>query len=145
MLIVAKYMHVMPTKPQTIDEYLAPLSSQTRAALEKLRKTIRSAAPQAAECIGYQVPSFRLGGRWLVAFGAATKHCSFYPGAWPIEAHKDELKSYDISKGTIRFPPDSPLPATLVRKLVKTRITENTTGQKARKLDNTGRSNRGNQ
>ena len=60
----------------------------------------------------------------LVAFGAAANHCAFYPGAFPIEAHKDELKAYDISKGTIRFPADSPLPATLVRKLVRTRIAE---------------------
>jgi uncharacterized protein YdhG (YjbR/CyaY superfamily) len=114
----------MSTGPQTIDEYLAPLSNDKRAALEKLRKAIKSAAPKAEECISYQVPAFRLGGRMLVAFGAAANHCAFYPGAFPVEAHKDELKAYDTSKGTIRFQADSPLPATLVRKLVKTRITE---------------------
>ena len=114
----------MSTKPQTIDEYLAPLSSEKRAALEKLRRAIKSAAPNAEECISYQIPGFRLGGRLLVAFGAATNHCAFYPGALPVEAHKEELKAYGTSKGTIRFPADSPLPATLVRKLVKTRIAE---------------------
>jgi uncharacterized protein YdhG (YjbR/CyaY superfamily) len=110
--------------PQTIDEYLAPLSNEKRAALEKLRKDIKSAAPKAEECISYQVPGFRLFGRLLVSFGAAANHCAFYPGAYPIEAHKDELKGYSTSKGTIRFPADKPLPPTLVRKLVKSRIAE---------------------
>jgi uncharacterized protein YdhG (YjbR/CyaY superfamily) len=114
----------MSAKPQTIDEYLAPLSKEKRAALEKLRRAIKSAAPKAEECISYQIPAFRLGGRLLVAFGAAANHCAFYPGALPVAAHKSELKGYDTSKGTIRFPADRPLPATLVRKLVKTRIAE---------------------
>ena len=114
----------MSAKPQTIDEYLAPLSNEKRAALEKLRRAIKSAAPKAEECISYQIPAFRLGGRLLVAFGAAANHCAFYPGAFPVKAHKDELKAYDTSKGTIRFQADSPLPATLVRKLVRTRIAE---------------------
>jgi uncharacterized protein YdhG (YjbR/CyaY superfamily) len=114
----------MAVKSRTIDEYLVPLSSEKRAALEKLRTAIRSAAPDAEECISYDVPGFRLGGRLLVSFGAATNHCAFYAGAFPIQAHKDELKTYDTSKGTIRFQAGSPLPATLVRKLVKTRIAE---------------------
>jgi uncharacterized protein YdhG (YjbR/CyaY superfamily) len=114
----------MSARPQTIDEYLVPLSNEKRAALEKLRRAITSAAPKAEECICYQVPAFRLGGRMLVAFGAAANHCAFYPGAFPVKAHKNELKAYDTSKGTIRFQADSPLPATLVRKLVKTRIAE---------------------
>jgi uncharacterized protein YdhG (YjbR/CyaY superfamily) len=108
-------------KPQTIDEYLARLSDEQRAALEKLRRDIKSAAPKAEECISYQIPGFRFGGRLLVSFGAAENHCAFYPGALPVETHKDELKAYKTSKGTIRFQADSPLPATLVRKLVKSR------------------------
>ena len=111
-------------KPQTIDEYLAALSKEKRAALEKLRRAIKSAAPKAEECISYQIPAFRLGGRMLVAFGAWGNHCAFYPGAHPVEAHKDELKAYNTSKGTIHFQADTPLPATLVRKLIKTRIAE---------------------
>jgi uncharacterized protein YdhG (YjbR/CyaY superfamily) len=114
----------MSNKPTTIDEFLARLSNEKREALEKLRRAIKSAAPKAEECVSYGVPAFRLDGKLLVAFGATTNHCSFYPGAHPIKAHKDELKPYDTSKGTIRFPPDRPLPATLVRKLVKTRIAE---------------------
>src|SRR5882672_2235708 len=109
-------------KPQTIDEYLAPLSSEKRAALEKLRSAIKSAAPKAEECISYGIPGFRLGGRLLVSFGAAEKHCAFYPGAHPVKTHQNELKAYDTDKGTIRFQPEHPLPATLVRKLVRTRI-----------------------
>lgn len=109
---------------KTIDEYLAPLSAKKRAALEKLRRDIKFAAPGAVECIAYQIPAFRLDGRMLVAFGAAAKHCAFYPGAHPVEAHKNDLKAYDTSKGTIRFQADKPLPSTLVRKLVKSRIAE---------------------
>jgi uncharacterized protein YdhG (YjbR/CyaY superfamily) len=120
----------MKTKPQTIDEYLAPLSREKRAALEKLRRTIKSAAPKAEECISYGIPGFRLGERLLVSFGAAAKHCAFYPGAYPLKAHQDELKVYDTSKGTIRFPANSPLPTTLVRKLVQSRIEEHAAKQR---------------
>ena len=108
-------------KTKTVDEYLAALSLDKRAALEKLRRAIRGAVPRAEECISYQLPAFRLDGRMLVWYGAGANHCAFYPGA-VVEAHKNELKDYDISKGTIRFQPDNPLPATLVRKLVKARM-----------------------
>lgn len=119
----------MLTKPRTIEEYLAPLSKEKRAALEKLRRDIKSAAPKAEECISYQLPSFRLDGRMLVSFAAWANHCAFYPGSFPLEVHQKELKTYDTSKGTLRFPVDSPLPATLVRKLVKARITQNAAKQ----------------
>ena len=112
-------------KAKSIDEYLAALSDDQRAALEKLRKTIRAAAPKAEECISYQLPAFRLNGM-LVAFGATANHCAFYPmSSSTVETHKDELKDYETSKGAIRFQPDEPLPAALVRKLVKARIAEN--------------------
>jgi len=117
-------MSVRMTSPQSIGDYLAPLSVETRAALQHLRRAIKAAAPKAVECISYGIPAFRLDGRVLVHMGAATKHCAFYPGAHPIEVHKKALVAYDTSKGTIRFPPDAPLPATLVRKLVKARIAE---------------------
>ena len=113
-----------PSTPKTIAEYLAPLSGEKRAALQKLRKAIKAAAPKAQECISYGIPAFRLDGRMLVAFGAAAKHCAFYPGARPVETHKSDLKAYSTSKGSIRFPPGKPLPAALVRKLVKTRLAE---------------------
>jgi len=116
----------MASKTKTIDEYLAGLSVDKRAALEKLRKTIRAAAPKAEECISYQLPAFRLNGRMLVAFGATANHCAFYlMSSSTVEAHEDDLRDYDTSKGTIRFQADKPLPVTLVRKLVKARIAEN--------------------
>ncbi len=116
-------------KAKTIDEYLAALSSDKRAALERLRKTIRAAVPRAEECISYQLPAFRLDGRFLVAFGATANHCAFYPGG-VVEALEEELKDYDTSKGTIRFQADHPLPAALVRKLVKVRIARNAAQQR---------------
>src|SRR6266403_682764 len=109
----------MAHKPNTIDEYLAGVSDDQRAALEKLRKTIRAAAPKAEECISYQLAAFRLNGKMLVALGATANHCAFYPmSSATVAAHQDALKDYDTSKGTIRFPADKPLPAALVRKLV---------------------------
>ena len=116
----------MAGKPKTIDDYLAALSEDKRAALEKLRKIIRAVAPKAEECISYQLAAFRLDGKMLVSFGATANHCAFYlMSGSTIEAYKDELEDYDTSKGTIRFQADKPLPAALVRKLVKARITEN--------------------
>ena len=101
----------MAGKPKTIDEYLAALPVDQRAVLEKLRKTIHAAAPQAEECISYQLAAFRYEGM-LVAFGATKTHCAFYPmSSATVAAHAAELKKYDTSKGTIRFPANEPLPA----------------------------------
>jgi uncharacterized protein YdhG (YjbR/CyaY superfamily) len=113
-----------PNKPRTPDDYLAAVSKEKRTALEKLRKDIKAAAPEAEECISYQLPAFRLNKKFLVAYGAAANHCAFYPGS-VVEALKKELKDCDTSKGTIRFPADKPLPAALVRKLVKLRMAKN--------------------
>ena len=115
----------MPGKPKTIDEYLAQLSEDKRAALEKIRKAIRAVAPKAEECISYAIPAYRQNGKLLVGFGAAANYCSFFPmNASTVKKFRDELKQYDTSKGTIRFPTNEPLPASLVRKLVKARIAE---------------------
>jgi uncharacterized protein YdhG (YjbR/CyaY superfamily) len=116
----------MRSKTRTIDEYIAGLSDDKRAALERLRKTIRAVAPRAEECISYGLPAFRLDGKPLVAFGASANHCAFYPmSSSTVEAHKDELRDFETSKGTIRFQAGKALPAALVRKLVKARIAEN--------------------
>ena len=105
------------------DRYLAVLADDKRAALEKLRRQIKAAAPKAEECMSYGIPGFRLNGKLLVSYGAATKHCAFYPGSI-VQRFKKELKNYDTSKGTIRFSADEPLPAALVRKIVKARIAQ---------------------
>lgn len=115
----------LKANPRTIDEYLAAVSPDKRAALQRLRKIIRETVPDAEECISYQLPAFRLDGRMLVWFGASTNHCALYPGAFPIAKHHEALARYQTSKGTIRFDPKKPLPAALVRKLVKTRVAEN--------------------
>jgi len=111
----------MKAAPKSINAYLGRLDRDKRAALQKLRKDVRAAAPRAEECISYQMPGFRLDGKMLVWFGAAAHHCSFFPGA-TVSAFKNDLKAYKTSKGTIRFDPAHPLPATLVRKIVKARI-----------------------
>jgi uncharacterized protein YdhG (YjbR/CyaY superfamily) len=115
----------MTPKPKTHDDYLARVSSGKRAALQELRRIIKAAAPKAEECISYQVPAFRLKGKFFVAYGAAANHCAFYPGS-VLTQLKNELMDYDTSKGTLRFPAEKPLPPALVRKLVKLRMAETT-------------------
>lgn len=123
-------MSDMPAKPTTIDEYLARLPDDQRDALEKLRKTVKAAAPKAEECISYQLAAFRLNGM-LVAFGATKNHCAFYPmSSTTVAAFEDDLKDFETSKGTIRFQPDKPLPVALVTKLVKARVAENNSLEK---------------
>jgi uncharacterized protein YdhG (YjbR/CyaY superfamily) len=112
-------------KPRTIDEYLASLPAEQRAALQKVRRAIHAAAPKAEECISYGMPAYRLNGKLIAGFRGAAKHCSFHPmsGA-TVETLKAELVGYSTSRGTIRFSPTAGLPAALVRKLVRTRISE---------------------
>jgi uncharacterized protein YdhG (YjbR/CyaY superfamily) len=113
-------------KATTTDAYLAKLPDDQRAALEKLRKAIKAAAPKAEEVVSYGLPAFSLNGRRLVCYGATKAHCAFYPmSSETIAAHKKDLAGYDTTTGTIRFQPGKPLPATLVKKLVKARIAEN--------------------
>ena len=110
---------------EDVDAFLAALAPDMRAALENLRRAIRAAAPGAEESINYGVPAFKYRGRPLVSFGAAKNHCSFYVQSLAVmEAHRDELASYDTSKGTVRFAPDAPLPDALVAKLVQARMAE---------------------
>src|SRR5262245_9458875 len=122
-------------RPKTIDEYLAALPSHQRAALERLRKIVHATVPGAEECISYDLPTFRLNGKAFFCFGAWTDHCAIYGHVGPFEK---ELKNYDTSKGTIRFRPDKPLPAALIKKLVKARVVKITERkQKARRLQGT--------
>jgi uncharacterized protein YdhG (YjbR/CyaY superfamily) len=113
------------TSPKDMDQYLAAVPDEARSALEGLRKTIRSAAPEATETISYRVPMFKHRGRPLVSLGASKNHCSFYVMSTEVMSrHAAEVEEFDTSPGTIRFPANKPLPAALVRKLVKARIAE---------------------
>lgn len=110
-------------KPASVEEYLAGLPEKPRAALERLRRAIRAAAPEATEGIAWQMPAFRAHGRWLVGYAAFKEHCSFFPmsGAL-VEAFAEDLQGFVTTKGTIHFTPEQPLPAALVKKLVKARL-----------------------
>lgn len=120
-----------PQAAADVDAYLTSVPAEKRAALQNLRKAIRAAAPDAEEGFSYGLPAFRLDGRPLVCYGASKNHCSFFPmSPAVIRAHAAALKGYDLSKGTIRFLTEKPLPAALVRKLVKARLAELKPGRK---------------
>lgn len=122
---VTKQVVKRGTPATTIDEYLALQPSEVRAALEKLRKTIRSVAPKATEGISYQIPSFKHHGP-LVGFAAFKEHCSFFVmNTSLLEKHAAKLKGFKLGKGTIQFTIDKPIPAAVVKTLVKARIAEN--------------------
>jgi uncharacterized protein YdhG (YjbR/CyaY superfamily) len=113
-----------PASPKSVDEYLARVPEPARGTLEKIRAAIRAAAPSGAtETISYGIPAFKYDGI-LVWFAAFAKHCSLFPTASVIEAFKNELKPYTISKGTIQFPIDKPLPDALVKKMVRARVAQ---------------------
>jgi uncharacterized protein YdhG (YjbR/CyaY superfamily) len=112
-------------KPGDVEDYFASVPEEARATLEKLRKTIKAAVPKAVEVIWYQIPTFKLNERPLVSIAAFKNHCSLFPMSFAVlNAYKDELKTYHSSKGTLRFRLDRPLPAALVKKVVKARIQE---------------------
>ncbi|MGO4879625.1 MAG: iron chaperone [Bryobacteraceae bacterium] len=113
-------------KPTTVDEYLARIPEPARTTLNTIRATIRSVVPpEATEAISYQIPTFKYKGS-LVAYAAFRNHCSLFPmNSSLITTFKDQLKGYQTAKGTIRFPLDQPLPAALIKKIVKIRIADN--------------------
>jgi uncharacterized protein YdhG (YjbR/CyaY superfamily) len=109
---------------QTIDEYIATFPKNVQEILEKMRSTIKSAAPNATEAISYGIPTFKLNGN-LVHFGGYKEHIGFYPAPRGIEAFKNELKGYEGGKGTIKFSLDKPIPFELVAKITKFRAEQN--------------------
>ena len=126
--------------PETIDEYIAGFPPDIQEILERVRTTIREAAPDAEEAIKYQLPTFRLGGN-LVHFGAFKQHIGFYPTPSGIEAFEDELSSYGTAKGSVKFPLDEPMPYQLIRRIVEFRVNETrekaqARGKKAKKRTN---------
>lgn len=117
--------HKTSDAPKSIDEYLATVPEPARTTLNTIRATIRSAVPpEATEVISYRIPAFKYKGM-LVCYGAFSDHCSLFPGSGIIETFADELKRYQISKGTIQFPLDKPLSATLLTKIVKACVAAN--------------------
>lgn len=114
-------------KPASVDEYLAGLTSDRRAGVEELRRTIKAAAPEATETIAYSMPAMRShGGQFLVSYAAYKKHYSLFPASDAvIQAGGEELKPYLAGKGTIQFPSGKPIPTQLVTKIVKVRVAEN--------------------
>jgi uncharacterized protein YdhG (YjbR/CyaY superfamily) len=112
--------------PKTVSEYLAAVPEPARSTLEKVRSAIRAAAPaEATEIISYHIPMFKYRGT-LIGFAAYPKHCSLFLSTSSLSnMFKDELSRYQTSKGTIRFPVDKPLPARLVKKIVKARVAQN--------------------
>jgi uncharacterized protein YdhG (YjbR/CyaY superfamily) len=108
-----------------IDKYLESLPDQQKIALEKLRQTIKKIVPEAQEVISYQMPAYKYHGM-LVGFAAFKKHCSFFPwDSKTVEQFKEELKDFFVSKGTIRFTPEAPIPEALLKKIIEARVNEN--------------------
>lgn len=119
-------------KPKNIDEYIADFPRDVQEILEKIRMTIRSAAPGAEETISYQIPTFTLQGN-LVHFAAFKSHNGFYPTPTGIERFKKELSVYEGAKGSVRFPLDEPIPLELLRRIVAFRVQENLERAEAKK------------
>jgi len=114
------------TGPSSVDQYLAAVPPEQRAALERLRRQIQAAAPHATETISYQMPAFRDGDRLLMSYAAFKDHCSLFPMSLKvIDDHNADLEGHLSGRGTIRFTPDRPLPAALVKRMVKARLAEN--------------------
>ena len=115
----------MARKPTTIDEYLASVTGERRAALDHIRKTIRTILPEAEECISYRIPAFRFKGRIVAGFAATAKGCSYFPfSGSTLRTLAEELENFEQTKSSLHFDPAKPLSAGLVRKLIKARIAE---------------------
>lgn len=120
------------TTPSSIDEYIAGFPPEVQTILEKIRKTIRDAAPEAQETINYQIPTFTLYGN-LVHFAAFKKHIGFYPTPSGIAQFEAELSVYKKAKGSVQFPLDQPIPYDLIRRIVEFRVEENLAKVQARR------------
>jgi len=123
-----KYSPYGTTKFKTIDEYHSSFPKNVQDILENLRKTIKQIAPQATETISYNIPTFKN----IVSYAAYKGHIGFYSGAKSITVFKDELAKFKTSEGTIQFPIDKPLPLTLIKKIVKFRVDEDTKSKKSK-------------
>ena len=116
----------------TVDEYISSFTGKTKLLLEEMRNVIRQAAPAAEEVISYNMPAFKQHGV-LVYFAGYDKHIGFYPTGSPVQVFKEELVNYKTSRGAIQFPLDKSIPKTLVKKIVRYRIAEDTEKANAKK------------
>jgi uncharacterized protein YdhG (YjbR/CyaY superfamily) len=130
--VESRYMRTDQPAARNIDEYIAGFPRDVQQILQKIRTTIRRAAPQAEEAISYQMPTFRLEGN-LVHFAAFKNHIGLYPTPSGTEKFREELSPYQTGKGSIRFPLDKPIPYGLIGRIVKFRAKENLERFKARR------------
>ena len=118
--------------PKDMDEYIAGFPTDVQEILEKIRMTIKKAAPDAEETISYRIPTFTLKGKYLVHFAAYKKHIGLYPTPKGNAKVNEELSAYEAGKGTLQFPLDKPIPFGLISKVVKLRAKENLDSAKAK-------------
>jgi uncharacterized protein YdhG (YjbR/CyaY superfamily) len=130
-------------KPETIDAYIALFPREVQDRLERLRRVIQQAAPNAEEAIRYQMPTFRLAGKNLVHFAPFAHHIGFYPIPSGITAFKKELSVYKQGKGSVRFPLNQPLPYDLVKQIVRYRVDETMASMKKSRSRSSKRKKKG--
>ena len=118
-------MKTTQTKPEDIEDYITGFSEDVQKILQKIRSTIRKAAPDAIETISYKMPAFNLNGHYLIYFAAYRKHIGMYPVPAGDEEFRQEIAGYQSGKGTLQFPLDRPIPYKLITKVVKFRVKEN--------------------
>ena len=127
------YKEAMDNGKELVDKYIAGFPKATQILLEKMRATIKKAAPKAAETIGYGIPTFKLNGN-LVHYAGYEHHIGFYPGAAGIASFKKEISVYKNAKGSVQFPIDKPLPLSLVTAITKFRVIQNEAKAKNKKV-----------
>lgn len=133
-------MKTKPTTPRDIDAYIASFPEDVQDKLEKIRATIKKAAPDAQETISYEIPTFTLNGKYLIYFAAYKKHIAVYPAPTEVEKFKKEVELYGSGKGTLKFPLNQRIPYGLISRIVKYRVKENLAKAKsAANLSQTGR------
>jgi uncharacterized protein YdhG (YjbR/CyaY superfamily) len=126
-------METRKSKVSTVDEYIHSLTDDIKPILQKLRETIKKAAPKSEEFISYQIPAYKFHGM-IAWFRASKNHYGLYPYAETIDAFKDKLKAYELSKGTIKFPYDKSVPVKLITEIIKYKVNSNFEKEELKKL-----------
>ena len=132
-------MKTTPNTPKSIEEYIASFPPPVQDILQKVRATIKKAAPQAEETISYKMPTFMLNGQYLIYFAAYKKHIGLYPVPSGDTEFREEISAYQSGKGTLQFPLDQPIPYKLITRIVKFRAMDNLEKAAAKKVDKSPR------